>query len=98
MVRRIHIGNDVWIAAGVTITNGAQIGDGCVIGAGAVVVHDIEPYSVVVGVPGKPIKKRFDAETIQKLEEIKWWDWDEDRIRRNIMFLSGEPDFSLIVP
>lgn len=86
------IGNDVWIAAGVTILEGVTIGDGSVIGAGAVVTKDIEPYSIVTGVPGKTIKKRFNDEIIEALEKIKWWDWDEEKIKNNIDFITNEPD------
>lgn len=93
---RTTIGNDVWIAAGVNIIEGVTIGDGCVIGAGSVITHDIEPYSIVAGVPGKMIKKRFDDETIEKLEALQWWNWEEDKIRENIDFLRGEPDFQLL--
>lgn len=89
--KRVKIGNDVWIAAGVNIVNGVTIGDGCVIGAGSVVTKDIPPYSIVVGVPGKIIKKRFDEEMIELLEAIKWWDWSEDKIKKNIDFLRNTP-------
>lgn len=89
---RTFIGNDVWIAAGVNIISGVKIGDGCVIGAGSVITKDIEPYSVVVGVPGRVIKKRFDDETVEMLERIKWWDWSEERIIDNIDFLRNQPN------
>lgn len=78
------IGNDVWIGAGVTICRNVNIGNGCVIGGGAVITRDIEPYSVVVGVPGRVIKKRFDDKTIERLEATKWWDLPEQVIRENI--------------
>lgn len=77
---KVYIGNDVWIGNGVFIKSGVSIGDGAIIGAHAVVTHDIEPYSVVVGVPGKVIKKRFDDETVQKFLKLRWWDWPEDRL------------------
>ncbi len=57
------IGNDVWIGANVSIMSGVTIGDGCVIAAGAVVRQDIEPYTIVGGVPAKLIKKRIKNET-----------------------------------
>lgn len=93
---RTTIGNDVWIGAGVNIIGGVTIGDGCVIGAGSVVTHDIEPYSIVVGVPGRVIKKRFDEETIDKLKSLQWWNWSEEKIKENIEFLRGEPNFDLL--
>lgn len=76
----IWIGNDVWIGRGATLLSGVHIGDGAVIGAKTVVAKDVEPYAVVVGNPGKMIKKRFDEATIKALLEIRWWDWDEERI------------------
>lgn len=71
--------------------NGVHIGDGCVIGAGAVVTHDIEPYSIVVGAPAKVLKKRFDANVIRLLEDLQWWDWDDKKIVANIDFLRNPP-------
>ena len=80
--KTVTIGNDVWIGEGVCIMSGVSIGDGAIIGAHAVVTHDVEPYSIVAGVPAKVIKKRFDDDTINKLLSIKWWNWNEDMISR----------------
>ena len=79
--KTINIGNDVFIGVNVTILDGVNIGDGAVIGAGAVVNKDIPPYAVAVGVPAKIAKYRFDEDTIKKLLEIKWWDFDNDKIK-----------------
>ena len=68
------IGNDVFIGANVTVLDGVKIEDGAVIGAGAVVVKDVPPYAVVVGVPARIIKYRFDQQTIGELLKRKWWD------------------------
>ncbi|WP_026895638.1 DapH/DapD/GlmU-related protein [Clostridiisalibacter paucivorans] len=76
-----YIGNDTWIGHGAIIMPGVKIGNGAIVGSGAVVTKDIEPYTIVVGVPARPIRKRFDEETIQKLEEIRWWDWSHDIIK-----------------
>jgi acetyltransferase-like isoleucine patch superfamily enzyme len=76
----VIIGNDVWIGWGATIMSGVTIGDGAVIGAEAVVAKDVAPYTVVVGNPACEVKKRFDDETIEYLLELKWWDWEEDKI------------------
>lgn len=80
----IVIGNDVWIGFEAVILSGVTIGDGAVIGSRAVVTKDVEPYTIVGGVPAKPIRKRFDEQTIEKLEKIGWWDWSEEQIRQNI--------------
>ncbi|MFJ1627063.1 DapH/DapD/GlmU-related protein [Marinilactibacillus psychrotolerans] len=69
------IGNDVWIGHGVTIQSGITVGDGAVIGAGAVVTKDIPPYTIVGGIPAKPLKERFPKEIQKKLLHIKWWNW-----------------------
>lgn len=79
--KQIVIGNDVFIGANVTVLDGVTIGDGAVIGAGAVVSKDIPPYAVAVGCPIKIIKYRFDEEKIEALKRIKWWEFDEDRLK-----------------
>jgi virginiamycin A acetyltransferase len=68
------IGNDVWIGQNATILPGVHIGDGAIIGANAVVGSDIPPYTIVVGNPARPLRKRFDDELISLLECFKWWD------------------------
>ena len=80
--------NDVWIGSGVFIKAGVKIGSGAIIGANAVVTHDVEPYSIVAGVPAKEIRKRLDNETIERLLELKWWDWPDDKIRKYAEFFS----------
>ena len=84
----VIIGNDVWIGSGVFIKAGVKIGSGAIIGANAVVTHDVEPYSIVAGVPAKEIRKRFDNETIERLLDLKWWDWPDDKIRKFAEFFS----------
>ena len=82
LIGDVVIGNDVWIGEKVIIMPGVRIGDGAIIGAGAVVASDVEPYSMVAGNPARLIKKRFDEETIQRLLEIKWWNWPPEKIRQ----------------
>lgn len=76
------IGNDVWIGYEAVIMPGVKIGDGAVIGTRALVTKDVPPYTIVGGVPAKPIRRRFDDATVEKLEALRWWDWDKDRLKR----------------
>lgn len=77
----VTIGNDVFIGANVTVLDGVTIGDGAVIGAGAVVSKDIPPYAVAVGCPIHIIKYRFEAEKIEALKKIEWWNFEEERLK-----------------
>ncbi len=80
----IVVGNDVWIGYEALILAGVTIGDGAIIGSRALVTKDVPPYTIVGGMPAKPIKKRFCDQTISSLLEIKWWDWPKEKIARNI--------------
>lgn len=80
----IVIGNDVWIGYEAIILAGVTIGDGAIIGTRALVTKDVPPYTIVGGVPAKPIRKRFSEGTISSLLEIKWWNWPKERIAKNI--------------
>lgn len=89
----IVVGNDVWIGYKAVILSGVRIGDGAIIGARAVVTRDVPPYTIVGGVPAKEIKKRFDEDTIQKLQQIEWWNWPFDKIRQFLpQIMNGEAD------
>lgn len=89
----IIVGNDVWIGYEAVILSGVTIGDGAVVGSRAVVTKDIPPYTIVGGVPAKPIRKRFDDVTIARLLELQWWDWSEKRIKANLKIIqSGRID------
>lgn len=79
----ITIGNDVWIGTGCQIMSGVTIGDGAVIGANTTVTKDIPPYAIVGGVPAKVISYRFSEDIIEKLLELKWWNWSFEKIREN---------------
>lgn len=88
--RRSHpvtIGHDVWIGHGVVILPGRSIGTGAVVGAGAIVTRDVEPYTIVVGNPARPVRRRFEPATAERLMALAWWDWDHERLRKAL------PDF-----
>jgi acetyltransferase-like isoleucine patch superfamily enzyme len=87
---KVEIGNDVWIGANVFVKNGIKIGNGAIIGAGSVILKDVDPYSITVGVPGKIKSKRFSEDVIFKLEELKWWEWSNEVIKDNHNILSSE--------
>lgn len=85
------IGNDVWIGQNVTILPAVHIGDGAIIGANSVVAKDIPPYSVAVGNPCEVKRKRFDEDLIEYLLKIKWWNWNAEKIFKNMEALcSGD--------
>lgn len=88
------IGNDVWIGVNAIITSSCTfIGNGAVIGAGAVVTHNVPDYAIVVGVPAKVIKYRFDKNTINELLEIKWWDRNPIELREIAKYSSNINEF-----
>ena len=83
------IGNDVWIGQNATIMPGVHIGDGAIIGANSVVGRNVEPYTIVVGNPIKTIRKRFDDELIEIMENLKWWDKSIEEINNLIPILTS---------
>jgi serine acetyltransferase len=87
----IHVGSYVWNGTGASILSGVQIGEGAIIASYAVVTRDIPPYAIAAGEPAKPIRYRFDHDTITQLLEIKWWNWSDEKIREYINLLSS-PD------
>lgn len=91
--KRTVIGNDVWIGANVTILAGITIGDGAVIGANALVTKDVEPYSVVNGIPAKHVKFRFEENVVKKLLEMKWWNWDDAKLKLRISDFRNPENF-----
>ncbi|MFM6002274.1 MAG: CatB-related O-acetyltransferase, partial [Sphaerospermopsis kisseleviana] len=87
----IIIGNDVWIGYDSLIMPGLKIGDGAIIAARSVVVKDIPPYTIAGGNPAVPIKQRFSNEEIEILLSIRWWDWEIEKITRNIdVIMNGD--------
>ena len=80
----IVIGNDVWIGYEAVILSGVTIGDGAIVAARSVVTRDVPPYTIVGGVPARPIRRRFDQETIDALLELRWWDWPLEKLSKSL--------------
>lgn len=80
----IVLGNDVWIGYEAVLLSGVTIGDGAIVGARALVTEDVPPYTIVGGVPARPIRKRFPAETIAALQALRWWDWPPEKLRQHL--------------
>lgn len=80
----VSIGHDVWIGHNVTVLPGVRVGNGAAIGAGAIVTKEVEPYSVVAGVPAKPVRRRFSPPIAERLEALAWWDWPHERLRASL--------------
>lgn len=84
----IVIGNDVWIGTNATILSGVHIGNGAIVGANSIVTRDVPEYTMVAGNPATIKHKRFDDDTIRKLSQIKWWDWDYEKVIFNMPLLN----------
>lgn len=82
--RRVTIGHDVWIGHGAVIMPGITIGNGAVVGANAVVTRDVAAYSIVAGVPAKPLRRRFDPVVAARIERLAWWDWPPEELAKAI--------------
>lgn len=89
----IVIGNDVWIGYEAVVLAGVTIGDGAVVAARAVVTRDVPPYTIVGGVPAKPIRRRFREADIARLQALRWWDWPQEKIAAHLDAIqSGDLD------
>jgi len=83
------IGHDTWIGHGAIVMPGVSVGDGAVVGSGAVVTKDVPPYTIVVGVPAKFVRERFDRATAEVLRSIRWWDWTHEQLKARLADFSG---------
>jgi acetyltransferase-like isoleucine patch superfamily enzyme len=92
-IQRVNVGHDVWIGRSAIVLPGVTIGDGAVVGAGAVVTKDVAPYAIVAGNPARLIKYRFDQSTIERLQRLKWWDLDEERLHELGPFVADVEKF-----
>jgi phosphonate metabolism protein (transferase hexapeptide repeat family) len=78
--KRVVVGHDVWIGHGATVLPGVKIGNGAVVGAGAVVSRDVDPYTIVGGVPARLIRQRFGPGIGERMDRLAWWDWSHDQL------------------
>ncbi|PSR52062.1 acetyltransferase [Adhaeribacter arboris] len=93
----VEIGHDVWIGSNAVILDDIKIGHGAIIAAGSIVSRDVEPYTIVGGVPAKFIKKRFSDEVITKLLNSKWWDKSDDWLKENYESMQNIDKFLKII-
>jgi acetyltransferase-like isoleucine patch superfamily enzyme len=87
----ITIGSDVWIGNGSIVLSGVSVGHGAVIAARSVVNKDVPPYAIVAGSPARVVNYRFEAEVVSALLKLRWWDWPEETVRKNMNFLQNSP-------
>ena len=87
----VTIGHDVWIGHGAVIMPGLHIGNGAVVGANAVVTHDVPPYTIVTGVPARPLRPRFAADIAARIERLAWWDWPVEKLARAVPDMQAMP-------
>lgn len=92
------VGNDVWIGYGATIMPGVSIGDGAIVATMSVVTKDVPPYAIVGGNPARVLRYRFDDATIARMLEIRWWDWDAERVTQNVRALCAGDVDALDIP
>lgn len=86
------LGNDVWLGRGVTIMPGITIGDGAIVAAQSVVSRDVAPYAIVAGNPARHIRTRFHADDVERLLQVRWWDWPVEHITRHAaVIMAGTP-------
>ncbi len=81
-IKKAKIGHDVWIGHNAIIVGNVKIGNGAVIASGSVVTKDVEPYTIVAGVPAKAIRKRFSEKIIQEVEALAWWNLSETELSK----------------
>jgi len=80
----VAVGHDTWIGHGATVMPGVTVGDGAVVAAGAVVTHDVDPYTIVAGVPAEQIRRRFSPTVAARIHATEWWQWDHETLSQRL--------------
>lgn len=83
------VGNDVWIGYEAMLMPGVRVGDGAIVAARSVVSSDVPAYAIVAGNPARVVRMRYDEIQVQRLLRIAWWDWDADKVSRNLELIVG---------
>lgn len=83
------IGNDVWIGYDALIMPGVKIGDGSIVASRSVVTSDVPPYTIVGGNPARPLRERFDPQSVARLQSLAWWDWPVEAITAHLALISA---------
>ncbi|MER8919817.1 DapH/DapD/GlmU-related protein [Mesorhizobium sp. M0802] len=89
--KAVGIGNDVWIGHGAVIMPGISIGNGAIVGANSVVTRDVPAYTIVAGVPAKPLRMRFPSEIAARIESLAWWDWPPEKLAKAVPDMQALP-------
>lgn len=83
------VGNDVWIGYEAMLMPGVRVGDGAIVAARSVVASDVPAYAIVAGNPARVVRMRYDEAQVQRLQRIAWWNWDADKVSRNLELIVG---------
>ena len=75
------IGHDTWLGHGAQVRPDVTIGHGAVVAGGAIVTKDVEPYTIVAGIPAVPLRPRFSEGIAERMIALAWWDWPHDSLR-----------------
>ncbi|MER9423594.1 antibiotic acetyltransferase [Mesorhizobium sp. M0317] len=89
--KAVSIGNDVWIGHGAVVMPGISIGNGAIVGANAVVTRNVPAYTIVAGVPAKPLRMRFPSEIAARIESLAWWDWPPEKLAKAVPDMQALP-------
>ncbi|MGB3418591.1 MAG: DapH/DapD/GlmU-related protein [Mesorhizobium sp.] len=89
--KKVVIGHDVWIGHGAVVMPGISIGNGAVVGANAVVTQDVAAYTIVAGVPARPVRRRFSEEVAARIDALAWWDWTPEKLAQAIPDMQALP-------